>query len=143
LGLTEEKVKRAVGSFKRLPIDSLIPTIFWRYSFVKILLTCKEGYEKVLAREVVACGFKPQADGKGWVQVEGDDPAALHQDGGLCFACDILLTPQNIHAASVTVSRGRLQTCLSHAWSINNVLGRGDAVFLRLAMRSLADMSTR
>lgn len=68
---------------------------------MKILLTSKEGYEKVLAREILSYGFKPQSDGKGWVLAEGGDPAVLQRHGGLCFACDIMLAPQNGQSASV------------------------------------------
>ncbi|MBF0569624.1 MAG: rRNA methyltransferase [Candidatus Omnitrophica bacterium] len=67
---------------------------------MKILLTSKEGFEKVLIREVAACGFTSQADGKGWVLAEGADVAALQRDGGLCFACDILQSPTEVQAES-------------------------------------------
>jgi 23S rRNA (cytidine2498-2'-O)-methyltransferase len=82
---------------------------------VKILLTVKESFEKVLIREIAARGFKSLADGKGWVLAEGNDPAALQQDGGLCFAVDILLAPQECEAASVnSLARALTDIFITH-----------------------------
>lgn len=68
---------------------------------MKIFLTCKEGFEKVLGRELVTYGIKPQAQGAGWVMAEGDPSVLTSSGNGLCFACDIFLDPADIQAESV------------------------------------------
>ncbi len=68
---------------------------------MKIFLTSKEGFEKVLAREIAGCGLKSEGHGTGWVMADGDPAFLTQQAGGLCFACDILQNPQDIHAESV------------------------------------------
>ena len=70
-----------------------------------ILITCKAGYEKILAREISLYHFRSQTQGHGWALAQEKDPASSQPSAmplpDLCFACHILEDPLNVRAASV------------------------------------------
>lgn len=68
---------------------------------MKTLLLCKEQYEKILSREIESCGFKTEAQGKGWVMALQAGAIMCQPVGGFCFASDILWHPVEIKAGSV------------------------------------------
>jgi len=64
---------------------------------METLITCKEGYEKILANEAVLYHGKPQTKGHGWILVQWND--TWPQD--LCFAYHIFKNPLKVSATSV------------------------------------------
>ncbi|HBR14741.1 MAG TPA: rRNA methyltransferase, partial [Candidatus Omnitrophica bacterium] len=78
---------------------------------METLITCKEGYEKILANEAALYHGKLQTKGRGWIieQWDGDLP----QD--LCFAYHILKNPLEVSAVSVNdLSEKLLDLFTSH-----------------------------
>jgi len=68
-------------------------------------MTCKEGYERILTREIKTCALNLSTKGKGWVLVKSEgevlskpQQACLFE---LCFAYHILENPVHLSAASV------------------------------------------
>ncbi len=61
------------------------------------LYLCREGYEKLLGRELAAAGQPPAAQGPGWVTADGWADAP----GGLAFAHLALASPRTVTADSV------------------------------------------
>lgn len=64
---------------------------------METLLTCKEGYEKILSNEVASYHGKLQAKGRGWILAQWDDVWPKN----LCFAYHILEDPIKVSATSV------------------------------------------
>ena len=71
-------------------------------------LTCKEGFEKVLAREGVFYGLTPKSQGQGWVLADGEGKSTFQEGGGLCFACEILKGALDIRTTSVNAFTDKL-----------------------------------
>ncbi len=65
-----------------------------------MLLTCKLGFEDILAREAMMYGADLKAQGKGWVFVEHFDPA---QAAELCFGSRVFQEPLRINTTSVNL----------------------------------------
>lgn len=83
-----------------------------------MLLTCKEDYEKTLAREIISFDLASEREGKGWVLTKPVGQPALQQGGGLCFACEVLEEPVEIQGASVNnFTEVLLNTFLAHLGS--------------------------
>jgi len=71
---------------------------------MKTLITCKEGYEKILANEAALYHGKLQSKGRGWILAQWDE--ALPQE--LCFAYQILINPVKVSASSINGLIGKL-----------------------------------
>lgn len=67
---------------------------------MNVLITCKKGFEEMLAREAVSCGARLQSEENGCILGEME---SAHDLSGLCFASYILLEPLSLSAASVNV----------------------------------------
>ncbi|MBF0121859.1 MAG: rRNA methyltransferase [Candidatus Omnitrophica bacterium] len=79
------------------------------------LMTCKEGFEKVLAREVMTYGLTPESQGQGWVLAKEIGTCSFQEAGGLCFAIDILKDVIDIRTTSVnTFTDNLLEVFLTH-----------------------------
>lgn len=68
------------------------------------LMTCKEGWEKIMAGEAALYGGTLRSKGRGWALVEWRETTfekSFNAHNGFCFAHYIMEGPQKISAASV------------------------------------------
>ena len=97
-----------------------------------VLLTCKEGSEKVLAREIALYHLAVSAKGNGWILAAPEEPSASPRPEPLlgvpCFAYHILENPIAVSAASVNSLTEQLitlfitqlaQTRLTDPWPLS------------------------
>ncbi len=97
-----------------------------------MLITCKEDYERILAREVKLYDAKLQSQGQGWILAQEYEPTiSMSQDtalADLCFAYHIFESPLRVNAPSVNSLTEKLvdlflehigQTRITQPWAFS------------------------